>query len=87
MLENCVKSVILRFLQFPLDSGLSASVIRVYMAAISATARHIRVDNATVGSHSLVSNFLKGAATASAGQICTHMGSGHSVDEAMPTSI
>ena len=47
--------MILRFLQSLLERKLSASTLRVYVAAISA--RHIKVDGQTVGSHS----FAKGA--------------------------
>ena len=43
--------VILRFLQSLLEKKLSASTLRVYVAAISS--RHIKVDSQTVGSHSL----------------------------------
>ncbi|KAK0136621.1 hypothetical protein N1851_027194 [Merluccius polli] len=42
-----------------LEKKLSASTLRVYVAAISS--RHIKVDSQTVGSHSLVTRFLKGA--------------------------
>ncbi|KAK0138999.1 hypothetical protein N1851_024478 [Merluccius polli] len=42
-----------------LDAGLAASTIKVYVAAISA--QHNRVDGVTVGSHTLVTRFLKGA--------------------------
>ena len=44
--------MILRFLQSLLERKLSASTLRVYVAAISS--RHIKVDSQTVGSHSLV---------------------------------
>ena len=49
--------MILRFLQSLLERKLSASTLRVYVAAISS--RHIKVDSRTVGSHSLVTRFLK----------------------------
>ena len=52
-------AIILRFLQSLLDAGRCASTLRVYAAAISAG--HVRVNNQTVGSHYLVSQFLKGA--------------------------
>ena len=51
--------VILHFLQSVLDNRRAASTLRVYMAVISAT--HARVDNQTVGSHYLITQFLKGA--------------------------
>ena len=57
--ESSPLPIILRFLQSLLDKGLSVSTLRVYVAAISA--RHVRVDNQTVGSHTLVTRFLKGA--------------------------
>jgi len=47
----------LSFLQSLLDGGRSPSILRVYVAAISA--EHARVDNYAVGSHRLVSLFLK----------------------------
>ena len=55
---SCPVPVILRFLQPRFDEGLAAATIRVYAAAISA--RHNKVDAVTVGSHTLVSRFLKG---------------------------
>ena len=57
--ETCSVVVILHFLQSVLDNRRAASTLRVYMAAISAT--HARVDNQTVGSHYLITQFLKGA--------------------------
>lgn len=55
----CPVTIILEFLQSLLDSGRSHSTLKVFVAAISS--RHDRVDGATVGSHRLVSFFLKGA--------------------------
>ncbi len=57
--EHCSVPTILEFLQFLLDKGRSPSTLKVYVAAISS--RHARVNNGTVGSHSLVSLFLRGA--------------------------
>ena len=51
--------IILHFLKSLLERKLSASTLRVYVAAISS--RHVKVDSQTVGSHSLVTRFLKGA--------------------------
>ncbi|KAK0152737.1 hypothetical protein N1851_005729 [Merluccius polli] len=56
---SCPLPVVLAFLQSRLDAGLAASTIKVYVAAISA--QHNRVDGVTVGSHTLVTRFLKGA--------------------------
>lgn len=56
---SCSVSVVLEFLQSLLDTGRSPSTLKVYVAAISC--RHSRVDNVTVGSHHLVSLFLRGA--------------------------
>ncbi len=56
---HCSVPRILDFLQSLLDSGRSPATLRVYVAAISS--RHAQVDNGTVGSHRLVSSFLKGA--------------------------
>lgn len=50
---------ILDFLQSLLERGLSHSTLKVYVVAI--ISQHIRVDNGTVGSHRLLSLFLKGA--------------------------
>ena len=50
---------ILDFLQNLRDKGLTPSTLKVYVAAISC--HHARADNGTVGSHCLVSLFLKGA--------------------------
>ncbi|KAE8299769.1 hypothetical protein D5F01_LYC02186 [Larimichthys crocea] len=57
--EHCSLPVLLKDLQTLLDKGLSASTIKVYVAAISA--RHAFVDGRSVGSHALVARFLKGA--------------------------
>ncbi|KAK0135470.1 hypothetical protein N1851_028681 [Merluccius polli] len=57
--ERCSVPIILRFLQDRLETKLAVSILRVYIAAISA--QHVRVGNQTVGSHSLVTRFLKGA--------------------------
>ena len=59
LLENWLVAIILRFLQSLLDAGRCASSLKVYAAAISAG--HVRVNNQTMGSHYLVSQFLKGA--------------------------
>ncbi len=56
---HCSVGVILDFLQFLFDSGRSQSTMKVFVAAISS--RHARIDGLTVGSHRLVSLFLKGA--------------------------
>lgn len=56
---QCPIPMVLEFLQSLLDRGRSPSTLKVYVAAISC--HHARVDNGTVGSHSLVSLFLKGA--------------------------
>ena len=56
---RCSVPIVLDFLQFLLDKGRSHSTLKVYVAAISCG--HVRIDNATVGRHSLVSLFLKGA--------------------------
>lgn len=56
---RCSVPTILDFLQFLLDEGRSHSTLKVYVAAISCG--HVRIDNGTVGGHSLVSLFLKGA--------------------------
>ena len=50
--------VLLKYLQTLLDKGLSASTIKVYVAAISA--QHAFMDGRSVGSHALVGRFLKG---------------------------
>lgn len=55
----CPVSTILEFLQSLLDVGRSPSTLKVYVAAISC--HHEKVDNATVGSHKMVSLFLRGA--------------------------
>ena len=56
--ESCSVPVILRFLQSLMEKKLSASTLKVYVAAISA--KHSKVDNQTVGSHTLVTRFLRG---------------------------
>lgn len=56
---SCSVSTILDFLQSLLDKGRMPATLKVYVAAISC--RHSRVDNVTVGSHPLVSLFLRGA--------------------------
>lgn len=56
---HCSIPVILDFLQSLLGKGRSPSTLKVYVAAISC--RHVRVDHRTVGSHHLVSLFLRGA--------------------------
>ena len=56
---HCSVPIILDFLEYLLDKGLTPSTLKVYMAAISCY--HVRVDNSTVGSHYLVSQFFKGA--------------------------
>ncbi len=56
---NCETNFVLRFLQSLLDSGRSVNTIKVYIAAISHF--HSLVDGVSVGKHSLVSQFLKGA--------------------------
>ena len=57
--ESTSVPVVLRFLQSLLEKGLSVSTLRVYVAAISA--RHRVVDRITLGSHSVVTRFLRGA--------------------------
>lgn len=56
---SCSVPTILNFLQSLLDKGRSPSTIKVYVAAISCY--HTRIDGCTVGSHNLVSLFLRGA--------------------------
>ncbi len=56
---QCKVSVILTFLQGLLESGKAASTLKVYVAAISP--HHASVDGSSLGSHSLVCSFLKGA--------------------------
>lgn len=46
------------FLQYLLDKGRASSMVKVYLAAISAC--HIGLDLGTVGQHPLVCRFLKG---------------------------
>lgn len=48
----------MKFLEF-LDSGKAASTLKVYAAAISA--HHVPVNGSSLGSHTLVCSFLKGA--------------------------
>ena len=56
---HCPLPVVLQFLQSLLVRGLTPSTIRVYAAAISAG--HVRIEGRTIGSHTLVTRFLKGA--------------------------
>lgn len=49
---------ILEFLQSLLDKGRSPSTLKVYVAAISSN--HADMDGGTVGSHNLISLFLRG---------------------------
>ena len=56
---HCSVPTILEFLQSLLDDGRCPATVRVYVAAISS--QHARVDNNTVGSHRLVSLFLRRA--------------------------
>ncbi|XP_016516896.1 uncharacterized protein LOC107833105 [Poecilia formosa] len=56
---TCPVPTILEFLQSLLDGGCSPSTLKVYVAAISSC--HADVDGCTVGSHKLVSLFLRGA--------------------------
>lgn len=56
---SCSVPTILEFLQSLLDEGRSPSTLKVYVAAISCN--HARVDGCTVGGHTLVSLFLRGA--------------------------
>ncbi len=55
---RCLVPLILEFLQSLFDRGRSPSTLKVFVAAISS--RHVRVDGLTVGSHRLVSMFLRG---------------------------
>lgn len=55
----CCVPILLKYLQMLLDDRLSVATIKVYVASISA--RHVLMDNRTVGSHPLVNHFLKGA--------------------------
>lgn len=57
--ESSSVPIILHCWQSLLEKKLSVSTLRVYVAAISAS--HIRVGNQTMGSHTLVTLFLKGA--------------------------
>ncbi|XP_066547488.1 NLR family CARD domain-containing protein 3-like [Amia ocellicauda] len=54
-------STILCFLQQLLEEGKSASMLNVYLAAISAC--HDKIDNVSPGAHFLVTQFLKGTFT------------------------
>ena len=56
---SCGASVVLAFLQSLLESGLSVSTLRGYVAAISS--RHKLVDGLTMGTQALVDCFLRGA--------------------------
>ena len=56
---SCPVSAVLEFLQSLLDRGRTPSTLKVYVAAISC--RHSNVDGVAVGSHRLVSLFLRGA--------------------------
>ena len=56
---SCSVPAILSYLQSLLEKRLTPSTLKVYMAAISA--KHSMVDGRTVGSHPLVTRFLKGA--------------------------
>ena len=56
---SCGASVVLAFLQSFLESGLSVSTLRGYVAAISS--RHKLVDGLTMGTQALVGCFLRGA--------------------------
>lgn len=56
---SCSVSSVLEFLQSLLDGGRSPSTLKVYVAAISC--HHSGVDGRTMGSHNLVSLFLRGA--------------------------
>ena len=55
---HCPVAVILDFLQSLFDSGRSHSTLKVFVAAISS--QHTQIDGVTVGSHRLISLFLKG---------------------------
>lgn len=57
--SSCPVSVVLEFLQSLLDCGRSPSTLKVYVAAISCN--HGLVEGSSVGSHSLISLFLRGA--------------------------
>lgn len=56
--ESCLVAIILHFLQSLMDKGRCSSTLKVYAPVLSAG--HVRVYNQTVGSHYLVSQFLKG---------------------------
>ncbi len=57
--EICPVPTVLRFLQSLLEDNRAASTLRVYVAAISA--HHVRIDGQPLGSHALVTQFLRGA--------------------------
>lgn len=56
---TCDIPSVLSFLQRLLEEGKAASTLKVYVAAISAY--HVPVGGSSLGSHSLVCSFLKGA--------------------------
>lgn len=56
---SCPVPTVLEFLQSLLEEGRSPSTLKVYVAAISC--HHVKIDGCTVGSHDLVSLFLRGA--------------------------
>ncbi|XP_067306913.1 uncharacterized protein [Pseudorasbora parva] len=56
---QCSVADILCFLQDLMDKGRSFSTIKVYLAAISAC--HVGFEGSTVGQHSLIRRFMKGA--------------------------
>ena len=56
---HCSVPLVLEFLQSLVDKGLSPATLKVYVAAISCN--HVKVESCTVGSHRLISSFLKGA--------------------------
>ena len=84
---HCSVPTILEFLQSLLDGGRSPSTLKVYVAAMSV--EHARVDNQTVGSHRLVSLFLKGSSEAAPPDRPKgpYMGSAPSVGRPMPASL
>lgn len=57
--EHCPVPLVLRFLQSLLENNRAAATLRVYVAAISA--HHVRIDGQQLGSHALVTQFLRGA--------------------------
>ncbi|XP_067302267.1 uncharacterized protein [Pseudorasbora parva] len=56
---QCSVADILCFLQDLMDKGRSFSTVKVYLAAISAC--HVGFEGSTVGQHSLIRRFMKGA--------------------------